>query len=75
MSSCGLGVRFVDVTGGDALASFSSSRCDISVILRFVARSNGSLFESVQSEFCAKIESPPPLFVPAAKRNPLPFVD
>lgn len=63
------------MTGGDALASFSSSKCEIKVILLFVPRSNGSLFDSVQSEFdCVEIESLA-LFAPVVKRNPLPFDD
>lgn len=73
MSSCGLGVRLVDVTGGDALASFSSSKWDIKVMLRFVLRSNVSFVESVHNEFdCVKIDSLA-LFVPGVNRNPLPL--
>lgn len=79
MSSCGLGVRFVDVTGGDALVSFSSSKCDINVTLRLivVAESNccSLVFVSLASELVGvKIESfavVALLFV--IKRNPLPL--
>lgn len=79
MSSCGLGVRLVDVTGGDALVSFSSSKCDINVMLRFVP--NASLFVSMHNglDCVVKADSlfvaPPPPPPPLVKRNPLPFVD
>lgn len=74
MSSCGLGVRLVDVTGGDALVSFSSSKCDINVMLRFVP--NDSLLESVpHSEFDCVVNGESLFAVPLVKRNPLPFVD